>query len=207
MSASESSPSTATCGAGPSRQLARAPRRRRCRPPAVGRPGAGHDGAHRLEQDRQALAGLVVAAEEADGRAVHATGAARQRRALGEGGDVHPVGDDHRVAAEVLDLNPPGEVGDRDPAADLLQPAADDRPPARSATSTGLSPRGRWRRSGPSRSCRPAARTTAAPGRARGRRRSAPRAATGAPGRRTPARTARWPSSRCTGSARCARRR
>ena len=62
---------------------------------------------------------------------------------------MHAVRDDHRVAAEVLDLQPAGDVGDRDPAGDLLQPRPQTvpKPPA---TATGSSRRGRWRRSGPS---------------------------------------------------------
>ena len=42
-------------------------------------------------------------------------------RGAGEPVDVDPVGDDHRVAAEVVDDGAPGVLGDRDPAADLLQ--------------------------------------------------------------------------------------
>ena len=52
-----------------------------------------------------------------------------QRRALGERRHVHAVRDDHRVAAEVLDLHAAGEVRDRDPAADPLQPGPHDRAP------------------------------------------------------------------------------
>src|SRR3712207_8484302 len=41
---------------------------------------------------------LVVAAEEADRRPVDPAGVPGQRRTLRERGDVHAVGDDHRVA-------------------------------------------------------------------------------------------------------------
>ena len=46
---------------------------------------------------------------------------------------MHAVRDDHRVAAEVLDLHAAGEVRDRDPAADPLQPRPHHRAPARPA--------------------------------------------------------------------------
>ena len=93
---------------------------------------AAQHGGHGVEQHRQTLARLVEAAQEADRRPVDTPPETGKRRALREGGDVHAVGDDHRVAAEVLDLHPPREVGHRDAPADPLQPRAHTGPKAAS---------------------------------------------------------------------------
>ena len=77
----------------------------------------------RLHQHRQALAGLVDAADEAD-RAALPLGLGLGR---GEEADVDAVRDDDRVAAEVLDQRAAGVLAHRDPRADLLQRGLQDR--------------------------------------------------------------------------------
>jgi hypothetical protein len=94
------------------------------------------------QQDLEALARLVHPAQEPDR-------AARARPAV-EGFGVQvaargdPVGDQHGVAAQVLDERRPGRFGDRDPAVDLLKRRAEhglggEQPP-------GLAHRGVHRR-------------------------------------------------------------
>ena len=109
------------------------------------RPGRHHQ-PQRVQQHRHALAGLVEPADEADGAA--GPRVAGQRLRAGEELHVDPVGDDHRVAAEVLDLHLPGQFADRDPAGDLLQERLQHPLEARSASATAGSRCGRWRRSG-----------------------------------------------------------
>ena len=100
----------------------------RCRTSSASRP-AGHQEAQpgslraedleRLEQHGQALARLVQPAQEADGAT--RAGPAGQRLGLAVAAGGHAVGDDDRVAADVLDQRGAGRLGDRDPAVDLLQ--------------------------------------------------------------------------------------
>ena len=83
------------------------------------------DGGHGVEQHGQALAGLVETAEEhqpletgrgrTDLRHVGGVGCCGILR------DAHAVGDEHRVAAELLDLPAPRHLRHGDAAADALQ--------------------------------------------------------------------------------------
>ncbi len=83
-------------------------------------PKALHHPGQRLEQDRHALARLVVAAQEQ-----HRLARPRipvQQRRRGQRSHVDPVGDLHRVGPQRLHLPAPGQVGHRDAADDLLVP-------------------------------------------------------------------------------------
>ena len=96
--------------------------------PADEQPQAGPGGREELEgaqQDRQALARLVHPAEETDRPALARPAVERLGVPVAAGG--HPVGDQHRVAAQVLDERRPRRLGHRDPAVDLLKRGAEHR--------------------------------------------------------------------------------
>ena len=188
-------------------QLARRSSASRGRRPAAARRDGG---GRRCAWRRAAPAGPCAARRSGRGSrwsGRRRRGVAGQRRAVGERRDVHAVRDDHRVAAEVLDLHPAGEVGHRDPAADPLQPGPHDWPPGRQE----LRPGGGGVEGGHDRPLGDHADQQ----RHRRRRRlvhvddvEVPVAQPAAhAGGRHRAELHSWPSSRCRASARCARRR
>ena len=166
------------------------------------------DGAHRLEQHRQALARLVEAAEEADRRPVDAARVPGQRRAR---------------RAKASTCTPFGMITASPPRCSTCTRRAKSdtaiRPVIRSShgRTTGPQAASHFERTvaawkvatiGPLAIMQTSRDTDGGAGLVHvDDVEVGPRAASGAPARPTPGRTARWPSSRCTGSARCARRR